>query len=91
MPRFSLGKVVATPRALSVLDEASVDPLALLHRHAAGDWGEIPACDAKENERCLKHGWRVLSSYPLKEDGQKVWMITEADRASTCLLLPEEY
>jgi hypothetical protein len=90
-PRFSLGRVVATTQALSALDEASVDPLALLYRHAAGDWGEIPACDAKENEMNLKHGWRVLSSYPLKEDGRKIWIITEADRTSTCLLLPEEY
>ena len=90
-PLFPLGRVVATPGALSALDEASVAPLALLHRHAAGDWGEISACDAKENERSLKHGWRVLSSYPLKEDGRKVWIITEADRTSTCLLLPEEY
>lgn len=90
-PRLSLGRVVATPRALLALAEASVDPLALLHRHAAGDWGEIPACDAKENGRSLKHGWRVLSSYPLKEDNRKVWIITEADRTSTCLLLPEEY
>ena len=90
-PLFPLGRVVATPWALSALDEASVAPLALLRRHAAGDWGEIPACDAKENERSLKHGWRVLSSYPLKEDNRKVWIITEADRTSTCLLLPEEY
>ena len=61
-PLFTLGAVVATPGALSALDEASVAPLALLHRHAAGDWGEIPACDAKENERSLKHGWRVLTA-----------------------------
>ncbi len=91
MPRFSLGRVMATPRALSALDEASVDPLALLHRHAAGDWGEIPACDAKENERSLRHGWRVLSSYPIGEDGGKVWVLTEATREATTILLPSEY
>jgi hypothetical protein len=90
-PRFPLGHLVATPGALSALAEASVEPLELLRRHASGDWGEIPACDAKENERSLKHGRRVLSSYPLKEGGRKVWVITEADRTSTCLLLPSEY
>jgi hypothetical protein len=63
----------------------------LVRRHASGDWGEVPREDARENERSLKHGWRLLSSYPLGEDGSKVWVITEADRSSTCLLLPEEY
>ena len=90
-PLFPLGRVVATPGALSVLAEASVGPLALLRRHASGDWGEVPREDARENERSLKHGWRLLSSYPLGEDGSRVWVITEADRSSTCLLLPEEY
>ncbi|MBA2512328.1 MAG: hypothetical protein H0V28_12725, partial [Rubrobacteraceae bacterium] len=54
-------------------------------------WGELDSHDRRENERSLKHGFRVLSSYPVREDGQKVWVITEADRSSTTLLLPEEY
>jgi len=90
-PLFPLGRVVATPGALAALAEASAEPLDLLSRHAAGDWGVVPACDARENERSLKHGWRLLSSYPIGKDGAKVWIITEADRSSTCLLLPEEY
>jgi hypothetical protein len=80
---------VATPGALEVLDGRNVSPLALLQRHASGDWGEIPKADARENERSVKHGYRVLSSYNVGD--VKVWIITEADRSSTCLLLPEEY
>jgi hypothetical protein len=88
---FPLGRVVATPGALEILEETGADALGLLRRHAVGDWGEVPACDARENERSVRQGWRVLSSYPVGEAGEKVWIITEADRSSTCLLLPSEY
>ena len=90
-PRFPLGRLVATPGALSALAEASVEPLELLRRHQDGDWGQVPACDAKENEMSLRHGWRVLSSYPIGEDGGKVWVLTEATREATTILLPSEY
>ena len=90
MSLFPLGRVVATPGALGALSEAGVVPVALLARHVIGDWGEVPTEDAKENEHSLKHGYRVLSSYPLST-GAKVWIITEADRSSTCLLRPDEY
>ncbi|MBA2510607.1 MAG: hypothetical protein H0V28_03910 [Rubrobacteraceae bacterium] len=90
-PLFPLGRVVATPGALSALAEASVEPGALLRRHHRGDWGELDAHDRGENTKSLKHGWRLLSSYPIGEAGAKVWIITEADRSSTCLLLPSEY
>ena len=90
-PLFSLGRVVVTPGALEVLEDTGTDALDLLRRHATGDWGEIPACDARENEKSVRNGWRVFSSYPVGEDREKVWVITEADRSSTCLLLPEEY
>ncbi len=86
---FGLGCVVATPGALELLGEAGISPLSLLQRHASGDWGEVPKADARENEYALKHGFRVLSSYGVG-DG-RVWVITEADRSSTCILLPEEY
>ena len=91
MGPLSLGRVVATPGALRALSEAGEAPLRLLARHASGDWGELDAHDRRENQRSLKNGWRVLSSYPVGEDGQKVWVITEADRSSTTILLPEEY
>ena len=88
--RFELGVVVATPGALEALGEFEVSPSELLARHAAGDWGEIPKEDARENELSVKRGYRLLSSYPLAT-GTKLWIITEADRSSTCLLSPEGY
>ena len=88
--RFGLGRVVATPGALATLQEAQAAPSALLARHASGDWGEVPKEDARENDYSLKHGYRVLSSYPLPS-GERVWILTEADRSSTCILLPSEY
>ena len=87
--RLEPGRIVATPGALEVLEEAGVEPRELLRRHLSGDWGELDAHDRRENARSLKHGFRVLSSYPVGR--QKVWIITEADRSSTTLLLPEEY
>ncbi len=86
---FPLGRVVATTGALKVLDEAGEDPLSLLSRHRNGDWGEIDKHDRKENELSLKNGWRILSFYPVGEE--KVWIITEADRSVTTILLPEDY
>ena len=88
--RFELGALVATPAALAACLEAGVSPSELLERHASGDWGYVDAHDRHENVYGVKHGFRVLSSYSLDGVG-KVWVITEADRSSTCLLLPSEY
>ncbi len=88
---FGLGQVVATPGALRAMEENSVDGFNLLRRHADGDWGEVSKEDQLENQRSVKNGYRVLSSYKLNTQGDKVWVITEADRSSTCLLLPQEY
>ena len=88
---FPLGQVVATPGALEILEETGTDTLGLLRRHISGDWGEVPPEDARENELSVREGFRILSSYPVGKDGAKVWIITEADRSSTCLLLPDEY
>jgi hypothetical protein len=60
-----------------------------LARHRSGDWGELDPHDRRENELSLKHGWRLLSSYPVGE--KIIWVITEADRTYTTILLPEEY
>ena len=87
---FPLGQVVATPGALHVLEQKHVDARALLGRHQAGDWGDVPAEDRRENELSVSQGFRILSSYPLADD-ERVWIITEADRSVTTILLPDEY
>ena len=87
---FPLGRIVATPGALEVLAEAGTEAADLLDRHAAGFWGEVCEEDWKANEEALRQGWRLLRSYNIAE-GEKVWIITEADRSATTLLLPEEY
>lgn len=86
-----LGRIVATPGALDSLTEAGVSPTALLRRHQTGDWGNLSVPDQRVNNRAARHGGeRILSSYALPT-GVRVWIITEADQSSTCLLLPEEY
>ena len=89
-PLFPLGRVVATPGALAALEAAGELPHRYLARHARGDWGEIPDEDRKENELSLREGFRILSAYRTHL-GIRLWVITEADRSSTCVLLPEEY
>ena len=86
---FPLGRILATPGALKALREAGEDPLRYLSRHASGEWGDLDAHDVRENGRALKNGRRILSSYTIGE--RHVWVITEADRSATTLLLPEEY
>jgi hypothetical protein len=88
---FPLGRIVATPGALALLTDASVNPAELLGRHQRGDWCEGPPEDVRENELSLGSGFRILSSYRVGNQGAKIWIITEADRSSTCLLLPAEY
>jgi hypothetical protein len=88
---FNLGLVVATPGALRAIEENNVDSWSLLMRHVNGDWGCVPEEDRLENLLSVENGYRVMSSYPMNERGDKLWIITEADRSSTCLLLPEEY
>lgn len=90
LPRFLLGQLVATPMALSTLVSLRVSPWALLNRHVQGDWGDLGDRDRRENERALTEGARLLSSYSLAGD-TRIWIITEADRSATTLLLPEEY
>jgi hypothetical protein len=89
-PEFELGQVVATPGGLTALEEAGQSAGELLSRHATGDWGDLSDEDRQENEFSLAHGFRLLSAYTLR-DGTRIYAITEADRSSTCLLLPEEY
>lgn len=87
---FVPGEIVSTPGALAVLKEHDCLPIRLLARHLCGDWGCIDAEDAAANEEALRCGDRLLSSYEIAPD-TVIWLITEADRSVTTLLLPEEY
>jgi hypothetical protein len=89
-PLFPLGHVVATPAALAAIEKSGQQPGEFLARHVIGDWGDLDAHDRAENEFSLQHGLRLLSAYHTSA-GEKLWVITEADRSSTCILLPEEY
>ncbi len=89
-PRFSLGRIVATPGALRALEEANQSPFEFLARYQAGDWGEICEEDRRENEFSVRKGFRILSAYRTRNN-TKIWIITEADRSVTTLLLPDEY
>jgi hypothetical protein len=90
MQKFDAGRLVATPGALAAFEAAGEEPWPYLMRHLAGDWGELDEEDKQENEYALRNSLRVLSAYPLKT-GQRVWVITEADRSVTTFLLPSEY
>jgi hypothetical protein len=85
------GMLVATPGALDACTAANTFALALVARHARGDWGTLDAHDTRANVLAVNLGTlRVFSVYILPT-GVKVWVITEADRSSTTILLPEEY
>ena len=88
-PRFTLGQIVATPAVLEHFERHGVNASEYLNRHVRGDWGDVPSEDAKENEFAVTRRLRLLSSYTIA--GERVWIITEADRSSTCLLFPSEY
>ena len=87
---FPLGQVVATPGALDLLDRTGTNAMDLLQRHQRGDWGSVHPEDAEENRRSIDTRRRLLSSYVLN-DTERLWIITEADRSVTTLLLPNEY
>ena len=88
--KFPLGQLVATPGAAAALEATGEHPTTYLRRHWRGDWGELDTEDVAENEFSLVNGLRLLSAYSLK-DGTRIWIITEADRAATTILLPSEY
>ncbi|MEF8699232.1 MAG: hypothetical protein V5B33_07870 [Candidatus Accumulibacter sp. UW20] len=89
-PKFSPGQIVATPGALAALEAHDCSPWSLLARHLSGDWGSLPAEDARSNDDALTSEGRLLSSYPIGPD-TRIWIITEWDRSVSTLLLPSEY
>ena len=89
-PLFNLGQVVATPGAIEALAKAKTPSWELLSRHVTGDFGEIDQEDWQANLDAIRDDARILSAYTLSS-GEKLWVITEADRSSTCILTPDEY
>lgn len=90
VPRFPLGMTVMTPGAINALRSAGETPEQLFVRHQSGDWGNLDEEDKKENEFSVDKNLRIFSAYILST-GVKVWVITEADRSVTTILLPSEY
>ncbi len=90
IPLFAAGQIVATPGALALLEQANKTPFEFLSRHLRGDWGNLCQDDKTENELSLKHGFRLMSSYQVTGP-ENLWIITEADRSVTTLILPSEY
>jgi hypothetical protein len=88
--KFPPGRVVATPAALALLERSGKVPGEYLDKHLSGDWGDLDAHDYRENERALKTGTRLFSAYTVSPLNT-LWIITESDRSSTCLLLPSDY
>jgi hypothetical protein len=82
--------MVATPAALAALTESGQSPAEFLRRHVSGDWGEVDSEDQQANEDALLHGARLLSAYRTSKN-VRIWVITEADRIATTILLPEDY
>lgn len=93
--KFSVGRLMATPGALEVIQQSRQEPMYFLERHALGDWGEVDAADWRLNDESVRDGSRILSAYRTLK-GEKLWIITEAaddqgNRAATTILLPDEY
>jgi len=89
-PLFSIGKLVATRGAMEMLQRLELSPFDFVSRHWQGDWGDLERDDCYANDRALRENTRLLSSYRINPD-DKLWIITEADRTATTLLLPGEY
>jgi hypothetical protein len=92
-PLFTLGQIMATPGAVEAIEAegSGIGVRSLLDRHSFGDWGDLSEADKQENELSLTEGFRIFSAYFLPNSGVKIWVITEADRSATTLLLPKEY
>lgn len=88
LPKFSPGRLVATPNALDHI--SGTDIQAAIRRHLSGDWGEVGSEDRQTNDEALQRGGRLLSVYRTPEK-VAFWIITEHDRSVTTVLMPEDY
>ena len=87
---FRLGRLCATKGAIRTLTSAAADPIEYVARHLASDWGDLEPEDRAANDRALRLGEPIISAYRLANH-EKIWIITEADRSATPILLPAEY
>ena len=87
-PLFTMGRIVATSNAINTISQSDI--FIGLHRHQTGDWGDVCDEDRQTNDLALVDGTRLLSVYH-SGSGNKFWIITESDRSSTTVLLPEDY
>jgi hypothetical protein len=87
---FPLGQMYATPGAIEALSEAGQGAAEFINRHQRGDWSEMCEEDRRENEFSIDKRLRIFSAYHTSK-GDKLWVITEADRSVTTILLPSEY
>jgi hypothetical protein len=87
---FPLGRTVITQGALEALEESGQSASEFLKEHQQGNWGEVGEFDWKENDSSVRSGCRILSAYRTITD-VRIWIITEADRSATTVLLPSEY
>jgi hypothetical protein len=87
---FKIGRLVASPGAIECLAKAKTSAWELVSRHVSGDFGDVDANDRQANLHAIKDGDRILSAYKLTT-GERLWVITEADRSSSCVLRPDEY
>jgi hypothetical protein len=88
--KFPPGQLLITPGAAQAVAASGDSVLFFLARHLSGDWGDLSREDRQENELSLQRGFRLLSAYKLTS-GERIWIISEADRSSTTILLPDEY
>lgn len=86
--KFKMGTLVATPGVRALIDKG-LDWQVYLARHVCGDWGDLVEADKKENEFSLENGYRLFSAYETPQG--RIYIITEADRSVTTILLPDEY
>jgi hypothetical protein len=87
--KFDPGRLAATPAVMKKVDPDYA--VAALSQHVQGKWGICDRQDWEANDEALKHGGRLLSVYPLPNESDNFWIITEADRSVTTILLPSDY
>jgi hypothetical protein len=88
--KFPLGEIVATPESLRCIDDAGQTPDFFLDRHAQGDWGAVADEDWRANDEALVNGDRIVSAYRTLRN-VRIWIVSEADRSATIIILPEQY